>query len=54
MNASINVKEVSMRVGYITPDYFARIFNLSVGVTPSKYRSIMLDKARENAKGYPA
>lgn len=54
LNASINVKEVSMRVGYITPDYFARIFNLSVGVTPSKYRSIMLDKARENAKGYPA
>jgi YesN/AraC family two-component response regulator len=54
LDTSINVKEVSTRVGYMTPDYFTRIFNLSVGVTPSKYRSIMLEKSREGTKVYPA
>jgi len=53
LDMSINVKEVSMQVGYMTPDYFSRIFNLSVGVTPSKYRSIMLENSRENARVRP-
>lgn len=50
LDVSVNVKEVSSRVGYMTPDYFTRIFNMSVGVTPSKYRSIMLDKERGGVK----
>lgn len=54
LDASINVKEVSTRVGYMTPDYFTRIFNMSVGVTPSKYRAMILEKTREDAKANPA
>ncbi len=40
----VSVKEVSIRVGYITPDYFTRLFNKMVGMAPSKYRAIILDK----------
>lgn len=42
LDDSISVKEVSVRTGYVAPDYFTRLFSKTVGVTPSKYRSIML------------
>ncbi len=46
---SISVKEVSIQVGYITPDYFTRLFNKLVGMAPTKYRAILLE--REGAEG---
>lgn len=47
---SISVKEVSVRTGYVAPDYFTRLFSKAVGVTPSKYRSIMLSGGRDDKK----
>ncbi len=41
---NVSVKEVSIRVGYITPDYFTRLFNKMVGMAPSKYRAIILER----------
>ena len=50
LDDSISVKEVSVRTGYVAPDYFTRLFSKAVGVTPSKYRSIMLSGGREELK----
>ena len=50
LDDSISVKEVSVRTGYVAPDYFTRLFSKAVGVTPSKYRSIMLSGGREEIK----
>jgi len=47
MDDSLSVKEVSIRTGYVAPDYFTRLFSKAVGVTPSKYKSIMLSGGRE-------
>ena len=47
LDDSISVKEVSIRTGYVAPDYFTRLFSKAVGVTPSKYKSIMLTGGRE-------
>jgi len=47
MDESLSVKEVSIRTGYVAPDYFTRLFSKAVGVTPSKYKSIMLSGGRE-------
>lgn len=47
MDDSISVKEVSIRTGYVAPDYFTRLFSKAVGVTPSKYKSIMLSGNRD-------
>ncbi len=44
MDSSITVANVSKRVGYMTPDYFSRLFSASVGVSPSQYRTMMLMK----------
>lgn len=44
MDGSISVTNVSKRVGYMTPDYFSRLFNNSVGVSPSQYRTMMLTR----------
>ncbi len=47
LDDTISVKEVSIRTGYVAPDYFTRLFSKAVGVTPSKYKSIMLSGGRE-------
>lgn len=44
---SITVANVGKRVGYMTPDYFSRLFSASVGMSPSQYRAMMLAKAGE-------
>ncbi len=41
-NSAINVANVSKRVGYMTPDYFSRLFSAAVGISPSQYRSMMI------------
>jgi YesN/AraC family two-component response regulator len=50
LDDSISVKEVSVRTGYVAPDYFTRLFSKAVGVTPSRYRSIMLSGGREELR----
>lgn len=40
---TINVKEISDRVGYRDSNYFAKIFKRIVGVTPSDYRRKVLN-----------
>ncbi|MGN0778478.1 MAG: helix-turn-helix domain-containing protein, partial [Aristaeellaceae bacterium] len=42
-----SVKEVSIRTGYVAADYFSRLFSKAVGVTPSRYRAIMLTGSSE-------
>ena len=37
-----NVRSISQRVGYVTPDYFSRLFSASFGVSPSQYRAALL------------
>lgn len=37
-DALINVKDVSMKVGYGDSNYFAKVFKRIVGVTPTEYR----------------
>ena len=34
----IPIGEVSSRVGFSDPDYFAKVFKKNVGVTPTKFR----------------
>ena len=36
---SINIKEISERVGYRDANYFARIFKKKMGMTPSEFRN---------------
>lgn len=36
---SINIKEISERVGYRDANYFTRIFKKKMGMTPSEYRN---------------
>ena len=43
-DVTINVKEISDKVGYRDPNYFAKVFKRIVGITPSEYRVIALDK----------
>ena len=49
MDAGENVRSISQRVGYVTPDYFSRLFSAVHGMSPSQYRAMMLhgDKAEE-------
>ena len=47
MDDSLSVREVSERTGYVAPDYFTRLFSKAVGVTPSRYKSIMLSSGRQ-------
>ena len=46
-DGSINVANVSKRVGYMTPDYFSRLFSASFGMSPSQYRSAMVGQESE-------
>lgn len=43
-DVTINVKEISDKVGYKDSNYFAKVFKRVVGVTPSEYRMIILGK----------
>lgn len=36
---SINIKEISERVGYRDANYFTRIFKKKMGMTPSEFRN---------------
>ena len=36
---SINIKEISGRVGYRDANYFTRIFKKKMGMTPSEFRN---------------
>ena len=44
MDITINVKEISGRVGYRDSNYFAKVFKRIVGITPSEYRNSLLEK----------
>ncbi len=44
VDVTINVKEISDRVGYRDSNYFAKVFKRVVGVTPSEYRVLALGK----------
>lgn len=44
VDVTINVKEISDRVGYRDSNYFAKVFKRVVGVTPSEYRILALGK----------
>ncbi|MBA4687873.1 response regulator transcription factor [Candidatus Galacturonibacter soehngenii] len=43
-DVTINVKDISDKVGYKDSNYFAKVFKKLVGVTPSEYRIIILGK----------
>ena len=43
---SVNVKDISQRVGYRDSNYFAKVFKRIVGVTPSEYRLALLKEER--------
>lgn len=42
LDVNENVRTISQRVGYVTPDYFSRLFSAYFGVSPSQYRAAML------------
>lgn len=42
-NPSYSVKSISIEVGYIDPNYFARVFKKYVHMTPTEYRNKNLD-----------
>jgi YesN/AraC family two-component response regulator len=44
MDVTINVKEISDKVGYKDSNYFAKVFKRVEGVTPSEYRMRVLRK----------
>lgn len=47
VDVTINVKEISDKVGYRDSNYFTKVFKRIEGVTPSEYRTIALeDKIR--------
>lgn len=46
-NDSINISEISKRVGYLTPDYFTKVFKKSTGLLPTEYRNIITLQKRD-------
>lgn len=44
IDITVNVKEISEKVGYNDSNYFTKVFKRIVGVTPSEYRMIVLGK----------
>ncbi len=47
-DAALSIRDVSQQVGYITPDYFTRMFTRLVGAAPSRYRTQMMEKEQES------
>ena len=47
---SINIKDVSVEVGYRDSNYFARVFKRSEGVTPTEYRLRLLHSAKKGSE----
>lgn len=43
-DVTINVKEISEKVGYRDSNYFAKVFKRITGVTPSEYRVMKLEE----------
>ena len=41
-DVSINIKDISLKVGYRDSNYFAKVFKRMVGMTPSDYRLMIL------------
>lgn len=37
-----SIREISQKVGYVVPDYFTRLFSKTTGMTPSRYKNVML------------
>lgn len=44
VDITVNIKDISDRVGYKDSNYFAKVFKRVVGVTPSEYRILVLGK----------
>ena len=44
---SINIKDVSSKVGYRDSNYFSRVFKRSEGITPTEYRQDVLNRAKK-------
>ena len=42
-----NIRVISREVGYVTPDYFSRLFNSYFGISPTQYRMMMLQSSRQ-------
>lgn len=49
MDVTVNVKEVSEKVGYRDSNYFAKVFKRVVGITPSEYRMTALEKENKSS-----
>lgn len=49
IDMTINIKEVGERVGYRDCNYFAKVFKRLVGITPSEYRMLVLEKHRDQS-----
>ena len=47
LDVNENVRTISQRVGYVTPDYFSRLFSAFFGMSPSQYRSAMLHAEKQ-------
>lgn len=45
-DVSVNVKDISQKVGYRDSNYFAKVFKRITGVTPSEYRLTLLKEER--------
>lgn len=43
-DVSINIKDISTKVGYRDSNYFAKVFKRMAGVTPSEYRLLVLNQ----------
>jgi two-component system, response regulator YesN len=44
VDITVNVKEISDKVGYKDSNYFAKVFKRVVGITPSEFRILVLGK----------
>lgn len=45
-----SIREISQKVGYVVPDYFTRLFSKTTGMTPSKYKTVMLVQKQAEGK----
>lgn len=39
---SLSISDISARIGYLTPDYFTKVFKKATGLAPSEYRNMIL------------